>query len=348
MNIDKHIILEKYLRLAVGGIKGCIIKSDHFNFRCNVCGDGENETNKRGHLRVTQSRKNYENFWSYKCFNEGCKAEEHAWPGENWLKFTSPYLYQDFLKEAFGRIKPDPSTEKKKELIRKEQEKNRLENIRKKNLALRKEKNAVQYFLPIKSKSKKYRALLDSAIELCISRKLPEHVWTRWFVSTHGIYKDRLIIPFYDENDKVYYYQARDLVGNMPKYLNRIQNKDKSLYNIHKINKDKPIVILEGVIDCLYVENSIAMLGLSFTEYTIGTLKDLDVHYMLDNDKAGKDKSKKFLKEGKSIFLWNRWKYKDCKDINEIVVKYNISNFTYDELQTYFTTDIYDKLYLEM
>jgi len=345
MNIDKNIILEKYLRLAVNGIHGCIIKPNHIQFKCNVCGDGEKKTNKRGHLRLSKSLKTYEEFWNFKCFNEGCIAEGKAWSAEYWLKFTSPYLYHDYVKEAFGVKKPDKIQLKKK--TKEEYEKNRLENKRKKELAIRKEKNAVQYFLPITSKSLKYRKLLDNAIELCISRKIPKSIWKKWFISTHGLYKNRMIIPFYDNNDNIYYYQARDLVGYSPKYLNRIQNKDQSLYNIHKVEKDKPVILLEGVIDSLYIHNSLAILGLSFSPHVADTLNKLDVHYLLDNDNAGKNKSKKFLLEGKSVFLWNKWKYNDCKDINEIVVKYNIDGFSYEELKPYFTTNVYDSLYLE-
>lgn len=348
MNIDKNIILEKYLGLAVNDIHGSIVKTDHINFRCNVCGDGEKKSNKRGHLRLCKSEKTYENFWSFKCFNEGCRAHDKSWSAENWLKFTSPYLYKDYVKEVFGVIKPDPNIEKKKEQRRKQQENFIIEKDKKRKISLRKEQNAVQYFLPIMSKSIKHRKLLDNAISLCTSRKIPESVWKKWFVSTNGIYKDRMIIPFYDKNDNIYYYQARDLVGNNPKYLNRIQNKDESLYNIHNIEKDKPVILLEGVIDSLYIHNSMAMLGLSFSPYVSDLLNTIDAHYLLDNDKAGKSKSKKFLLEGKSVFLWDKWKYNDCKDINEIVVKYGVDSFSYEELKSCFTTNVYDTLYLEM
>lgn len=348
MNLDKNIILEKYLRLAVNDIHGCIVRPNHINFKCNICGDGEKKSNKRGHLRLSLSPENYEEYWTYKCFNEGCRAEVKAWSAENWLKFTSPFLYKDYVKELFSYKTPNISKEKKKKQLQKQQEKNRIENIRKKEVTIRKEEKAVKYFLPITSKSVKYKGLLNNAIDLCISRKIPESVWKKWFVSTHGLYKDRMIIPFYDSSDNIYYYQARDLVGNKPKYLNRIQNKDEALYNIHNIEKDKPVIILEGVIDSLYVQNSIAMLGLSFSPYMSDVLSKLDVHYLLDNDNAGKSKSKKFLLEGKSVFLWNKWKYQDCKDINEIVVKHGIENFTYNMLQSCFTTNVYDTLYLEM
>jgi len=348
MHIDKNIILEKYLRLAVNNIHGCIIKPNHINFRCNVCGDGKKKSNKRGHLRISRSKKDYQEFWSYKCFNVGCRAEEHAWPAENWLKFTSPYLYQNYVEEAFGIKQPNIIQIKKKEKARKECEKNRLENIRKKELNIRKEKNAIKYFLPITSKSVKHRELLDKALNLCISRKIPENVWTKWYVSTNGLYKNRMIIPFYDNKGKIYYYQARDLVGNKPKYLNRIQNKDQALYNIYNIDKDKPVVLLEGVIDCLFIPNSIAMLGLSFSPKVSDILNGLDAHYLLDNDEAGKGKSKGFLSKGKSVFLWNKYKYNDCKDINEIVVKHGVKEFTYDDLKDCFSTNEYDLLYLEI
>jgi len=341
MNIDKNIILEKYLRLAVRDIHGANFKSNHMNFRCNICGDGKKKTNKRGHLLLSKSRETYEEFWMYKCFNEGCTAENKPWSAENWLKFTSPYLYKDYVKEIFV-----PTQQKELEL--KPKEIDRFEVKRKKDLAIRKEKNAIKYFISINSKSIKHKDLLNKAITLCTTRMVPENVWSTWFVATDGIYKNRMIIPFYDKGNKIYYYQARDLIGNSPKYLNRIQDKDKALYNIHNIDTTKPVIALEGVIDSLYVKNSLAVLGLSFSEYITDKFSKLDVHYLLDNDEAGKHKSKKLLEEGKSVFLWSRWKYKDCKDINEIVIKYGIKSFDFDELKYCFTTNVYDTLYLEI
>ena len=92
--IDKSVILEGYLRRALSGINGVSYKRDHFNFRCNVCGDGKKRNNKRGHLRCTRSKQTFELFWYYKCWNEGCPAEQKSWSGENWLKHTSPELYR--------------------------------------------------------------------------------------------------------------------------------------------------------------------------------------------------------------------------------------------------------------
>jgi hypothetical protein len=345
MNIDKNTILEKYLRLAVRDIHGANFKSNHINFRCNICGDGNKKTNKRGHLLLSKSRKTYEEFWIYKCFNEGCRAEVKTWSGENWLKWTSPYLYKDYVKEVFVPIKNNKKT-KEEELKLKEL--SRLDDISKKKMATRKENKAIKFFIPITCNDNKHRDLLDKAISLCTTRKIPENIWKNWFVATDDKYIGRIIIPFYDKKNKIYYYQARDLIGNDPKYLNRIQDKDKALYNIHNIDTTKPVIVLEGIIDSLFVNNSLAVIGLALSEYIIDKLSKLNVHYLLDNDKAGKHKSKKLLEEGKSVFLWNRWKYKDCKDINEIVIKYGITSFDFDELKYYFTTNVYDTLYLEM
>ena len=346
--IENGLILEKYLILAVNNINGVNIKPNHINFKCNICGDGRHGK-KRGHLLYVISDDTFEYFWTYKCFNEGdcqCAGDGNAWSGERWLKHTSPALYSQYVKEIL-----QPLNEEKKKSLKeqqkqarekylKEKEKRRKENIEK-------EKDAVKFFIPISKPNQKHQWLIDKATKLCIERKIPNDVWNRWYVCYDGMYKNRLVIPFYSDTNEIFYYQCRSLDGSEPKYLNRIQDKDKALYNIHKIDRLKPVIIVEGVIDSLFIENSIAVLGLGISNYVNEELKDLEKHYLFDNDKAGKQRSKKLLKQGESVFLWNRWKYKDCKDINDIVIKYNIDKLTFTQLQEKFTTNQYDKLYLE-
>jgi len=140
--------------------------------------------------------------------------------------------------------------------------------------------------------------------------------------------------------------------GNMsPKYLNRVENRNEAIYNFFNIDKSKPIVVLEGPINSTFVENSIATLGLAIPEEVQKELNKLQCYYLFDNDKVGKEKPLEYLKQGRYVFLWNKFlqKYKvNAKDINDLILvdtKFkDLMNFS--ALKNYFTNNIIDKFYL--
>lgn len=77
-----------------------------------------------------------------------------------------------------------------------------------------------------------------------------------------GDYANRIIIPSYDVNKKINYFIARSYESKPKlKYKNPEAEKEIIIWNEHLINWDEPIYIVEGPFDCLFLPNSIPMLG---------------------------------------------------------------------------------------
>ena len=164
------------------------------------------------------------------------------------------------------------------------------------------------------------------AKEYCEKRRLltAANSCNKFYVSLEDkIHKNRLVIPFFGENNKVVSYQTRALVEEQfPKYLTKVGEKE--LFNVNNINSDVPYVfIFEGPIDSMFVKNGVAMASLAPTEKQLQQLKTLigyEIIYVFDNDKNNKQvdkKIKKYIKEGSTIFCWPE-EFKKFKDFNEV------------------------------
>lgn len=295
-----------------------------YNFRCNVCGDSKkSKKKKRGNIYLKDSK------LLYYCFNCNYSASV-----EYWLKSYFPDSYNSYLTEFlqlnnFKLI----DTSANIEIVNKTTE---IED-----------KSHLKYF---KSIIKHKSELADKAIEYCTNRRINKEVWKKWYVAIDGFYKNRLIIPFYNKNNKIYYWQGRTLYNQEPKYLNRLV--DKPIYNIDHINKELPVIVTEGVIDANFINNSISVLSKSWSIDIDNQLKELECYYWLDNDLAGKEKSIELLKDGRHVFLWSKFVkdygiLRSVKDVNDAYIYLNRnSNFKFEELYKYFTNNQYDQFYL--
>lgn len=80
--------------------------------------------------------------------------------------------------------------------------------------------------------------------------------------TTTGKYRDRIIIPSYDEVGDLNYFISRAWdKWKKPKYLNPDIEKQLFIFNEESINWDGTIYIVEGVFDHIVVPNSIPLLG---------------------------------------------------------------------------------------
>lgn len=77
-----------------------------------------------------------------------------------------------------------------------------------------------------------------------------------------GLYENRIIIPSYDIENNVNYFIARSFLSNTKlKYLNPEAQKELIIFNEKYIDWEKPLFLVEGVFDSIFLENSIPMLG---------------------------------------------------------------------------------------
>ena len=166
------------------------------------------------------------------------------------------------------------------------------------------------------------------------------------FIAYKGDYKGRIIIPVYDENNTIVYFQARRIPGSdiLPKYKNPTLEKGSIILNKPYFDKEKYIISVEGLIDAFMIgDQGTSCLGSAMSDEYIKELIDIGkVIIAFDNDRPGYNSLIKFMKGIKSsgrkksklpnkyakkvrYFLYPD-KYADCKDINSIVVNHGVSD----------------------
>ena len=117
--------------------------------------------------------------------------------------------------------------------------------------------------------------------------------------------------------------------------LNKI-NAINNYFNILNINFNSPVIVTEGQIDSMFLDNSIATTGVSKSKTLLESiLSKKNARILFDNDKAGKEESLKFIKQGYRVFMWSKIisdlkaKYPNLiKDINQIKDVNDLYSFT--------------------
>lgn len=88
-----------------------------------------------------------------------------------------------------------------------------------------------------------------------------------------GEYKNRIIIPSYDINGEVNYFVARSYESKpYMKYKNPEAQKEIIIFNELYVDWNKPIYLVEGVFDSIFLDNAIPMLGKSLSSYLFEVL----------------------------------------------------------------------------
>jgi hypothetical protein len=163
------------------------------------------------------------------------------------------------------------------------------------------------------------------------------------------VHKNRLVIPFINENKEIEFYQSRTLLNRdnkvKPKYLGRI-NAEKTLFNIDRVSTDhNTVYIFEGPLNAFFTKNSVAVAGItergrSFTtrqeQQLNNTLKWYDKVWILDSqwvDQASLVKSEALLKQGEKVFIWPEKFGKRFKDFNDIAIACSIDEIKWDFIQ---------------
>lgn len=184
---------------------------------------------------------------------------------------------------------------------------------------------------------------IKQALKLLEDRRLLQAVNRprTFFISlTDKVHDNRLIIPFYDSNNKIVFYQTRSILNDdtRPKYLSKVKS-EKSLYGINNISQNMDYVfITEGPIDAMFIQNGIAVAGINegknknFTNTQSQQLNEFILHkkiWVLDNqftDQTSKAKTKSLLECGESVFIWPE-SMKHYKDINEYCIDKKTNQF---------------------
>lgn len=312
-------ILERHVRTVLNQYHSDVFEtSEYYNIRCNICGDSKKDIyKKRGFILKTKDP------WVYFCHNCNVSTTAISWMKEHY--YTN---YKNMMIDMM-RNRPGGSDDKF--------------DFKKKDCSVdRDEKEDTKHFKPLTK--------FDDCVEYCESRKIPREVYRHWRYATGGVFSGRIIITFRKPTGKVYYYQGRSFNNkNGVKYLSRFGDHKNTIYNYFCVDETKPVAVLEGPVDCAFVENSIAVTGLKLKGDILNKFKK--IYFLLDNDESANKKVLKLLDQRKYVFNWQKFlkdhKCKGVKDVNDFILKNKegITMFTWELIEPYFTNNPGDKIY---
>lgn len=295
------------------------------NFRCPICGDSQKSRSKsRGWLLERDNK------FSFYCHN--CGASQ----GFNYfLKNIDPLLYNDYIAQKF--VANTTSQEAKTSTI--DQFKTKAPVFKSDPLKKLKKVSQLAHDHPIK----KY----------ITSRQIPPAHHYRLFYARHfmkwineiipnkfdpdkiGKDEPRLVIPFLDENGKVFGVSARGFNPKGIRYITIMFDERPKIFGLDKVNLEHPYYIVEGALDSMFLENAISMNGAEGN----GNSANENAIYVFDAEPRNKEihkRMEKVIKNGYKICIWPS----DVpgKDINDmhlagINVEKLIEDNTYQGLQ---------------
>ena len=247
-------------------------KTDYlFNFRCPHCGDStKNKSKARGYMYRVK------NDMFFKCHNCGMGQSLG-----NFIKFLDSKLYSEYLLERYkGSAPATPKPLKQFDFKPKFEQTNILEGLKKISE------------LDLKHPARQY-----------VEKRLipPQYYDILYYCNKFHTYANkikpdtfplqydhpRLVIPFYDVSGNLFAFQGRAFGKEQPKYITiKLDENKQKIYGLERINYQQEIFVVEGPIDSLFIDNSIAAAG--------ADLKSLrtdinNVTYIFDNEPRNKE-----------------------------------------------------------
>ena len=174
------------------------------------------------------------------------------------------------------------------------------------------------------------------AVQYVQSRNIPNDKWDRLYyidnikniVQLNDKYQKsivteepRLVIPFFDQDGQLMSVSLRAMRGETLRYiLVKIKEDAPTVFGLDKVNMSKPISVVEGPLDSLFLENSIACSGTSFNKIDeLGIDRD-KITIIFDNQPRNKDVVKlveKYVDLDYNVVIWPDPLTQ--KDINDMV-----------------------------
>ena len=288
---------------------------------CPICREGKSWGKKRRLFYVIK-----DNF--FHCHNCGW----HSNP-TNWIIEVSSLTFEEVLEES-----------KDYDILPKDVNEKEIKEYVKRIFSQKLPDDSINLFDDTQLKFYNSNPIVQTAVKYIKDRMLdtacnkPKSLYVSLKDKTH---KNRLVIPFWNLNNKIIHYQTRTLLKNdekfKPKYLSKI-NSDKSVFNIDKVTEElDKIYIFEGPIDACFAVNGVAVAGITenssslYTKLQYDQLNKFPFHervIVLDSqwqDQASKNKTKILLDAGVKVFIWPKKLGKRYKDFNELVIDNKIN-----------------------
>lgn len=301
-----------------------------YRFRCNICGDSKKSMSKsRGFFIYSKQDQKY----FFKCHNCGIALSLVSYAKEYFPEEYKQYKIKTFIEK--NHEKNDFSlSDKTKEVLT--------------NLDAT---TGSEYLLPLKSS--------DKAVAYVKSRQIPKSSWYRRLyytpnigklvhdVDEHGKYEnhslpedERLVIVIRDKDGNIKGIQGRSLPDNPTKlrYATYMFSDDNKIFGFDGIDWSRPVIVLEGAIDSLFLDNAIALNGGSSSVLQSFTQQQKEnLIIALDNEPRHKDTVKRFeveIDNGFRVVDWSKLN-SSAKDINDMVLSGLKSDFIEEYILTH-------------
>ena len=298
-------------------------KTDYlFNFRCPHCGDSKkSKTKARAYLYRVK------NDMFFKCHN--CGEGQSL---TNFLKFLDTKKYEQYLLERYKGSAPSTPQPEFNDFKPKFKEVDILDGLT--PVSELKDNHPVKQYVIKRKIPEKYfsKLFLCNKFMAFVNKAKPNT-----FSHTKGEHP-RLIIPFYDINDKVFAFQGRAFGKEQPKYLTvKLDENKQKVYGLNTVNLQEHVHIVEGPIDSMFVKNCLAAAGADLTL----KVEPSNVTYIFDNEPRNKEIIKRMydvIEKDYNLVVWQD----DMrhKDINDMI----ISGMSIAEVQTIISKNTFAKL----
>lgn len=293
---------EQYIKLL--GQRCLLFRSignNKYVCRCPLCGDSKKDKKKaRGNFYI------WKGSWMFKCHN--C-TKSYGIP--TLLEIAFPDLYDDYI---MGKHKERCVT-----------------GTANNNTTRKASNRTTQYPIISDFDLPKLSDLPDDhpAVSYAKDRKLPTKylhdlyyaekfkLWSNTIVPTAfantNYDDDRIVIPFRDEKGGIFAFQGRALQKSKLKYLTvKIDPNKQKIFGLDRIDKNKPIYVVEGPFDSLFLDNALGTADSS--------LDSISGIYVWDNEARSPiicKKIEKAINDGKSVVIWK--KSHTFNDINDAI-----------------------------
>lgn len=320
-----------------------------FNGRCPVCNEGSSKTKKRFFCLEDHDH------WTVYCHN--CDLNTSF---EKFLENNYPDDYENiraiYLKTYFEPKDKNVNTYVHKKLEPTEEIHYYLKGYF--------DKNCIPLTKP--QSHEKLEKLRLYALKQMQKRLIPSRFIDEMFFCYKGHFNWRVIIPFINGRGLYYNFQARD-IKPFPKNQDELtpdqkidcqERKDKKyifaqfddfelpddkIYNQYRVSKTRTLYICEGIIDSMFIDNSVALCNANVLSERAEILKEQyeDRVWVIDSpwtDKTGFQKICKLLEMNEKCFIMPRdiqFNNKRIKDINDLAIVQGVQNISHEFINTH-------------
>lgn len=299
---------DKYIGLISNRLTLFKRRGGDYNFRCPLCGDSQSNKNKaRGYL-IRKSDK-----MLYYCHNCNASMMFAKFLSIIDSELSKQYVQESFIERNVGAT-PDVSVTEKKQY-----------NIKGSPLKDLKKVSQLDPFHPVKRYIMKRKIPTIFHHKLFFAPKFKK--WVNSIIPDKFEVEDdepRLIIPFFDADQRCFGVQGRSFKSTGIRYITIIFDESKpKIFGLDEVDFTKKTYVTEGPIDSMFLPNAISMAGsngIRVVEEIAGVHKN-NLIFIYDNEPRNKDICRlmdQVIEKGYNIVIWPQHILN--KDINEMIM----------------------------